>query len=98
MENLCVVQYVARPGVETRTTTGLFGPSAVKPRNGMAALHASCATSLARDAAKAVPVLCSITPGLKPLLKKGAEKKRPVRGDNRTGQAIWALGWMGARA
>jgi hypothetical protein len=24
--------------------------------------------------------------------------KRPVRGDNRTGQAIWALGWMGARA
>ncbi len=24
--------------------------------------------------------------------------ERPVRGDNRTGQAIWALGWMGARA
>ena len=26
------------------------------------------------------------------------ENERPVRGDNRTGQAIWALGWMGARA
>src|SRR5436309_1255460 len=25
-------------------------------------------------------------------------KRRPVRGDSRTGQAIWALGWMGARA
>src|SRR3954470_20348458 len=24
--------------------------------------------------------------------------KRPARGDNRAGQAIWALGWMGARA
>ena len=24
--------------------------------------------------------------------KKDAERKRPVRGDNRTGQAIWALG------
>src|ERR1700694_4148014 len=27
-----------------------------------------------------------------------AKNERPVRGDNRTGQAIWALGWMGARA
>jgi hypothetical protein len=26
------------------------------------------------------------------LLAKALEKKRPVRGDNRTGQAIWALG------
>src|SRR5258708_27521269 len=27
------------------------------------------------------------------------KNERPVRGDNRTGQAIWArLGWMGARA
>ena len=26
------------------------------------------------------------------------QNERPVRGDNRTGQAIWALGWMGARA
>ena len=27
------------------------------------------------------------------------KSERPVRGDNRTGQAIWArLGWMGARA
>jgi hypothetical protein len=24
--------------------------------------------------------------------------ERPARGDSRTGQAIWALGWMGARA
>src|SRR3954453_4058527 len=24
--------------------------------------------------------------------------ERPVRGDNRTGQTIWRLGWMGARA
>jgi hypothetical protein len=24
--------------------------------------------------------------------------KRPARGDNRAGQAIWAQGWMGARA
>lgn len=24
--------------------------------------------------------------------KTSAQKKRPVRGDNRTGQAIWALG------
>jgi hypothetical protein len=28
----------------------------------------------------------------------GAQNERPVRGDSRTGQAIWALGWMGARA
>jgi hypothetical protein len=26
------------------------------------------------------------------------KNERPVRGDNRTGQAIWALGWMGACA
>jgi hypothetical protein len=72
---------------------GLFDASTVKPHRGMAALRGGrkILSATVREkwrAAARVKPLERKSPGT----KSSAEKKRPVRGDNRTGQAIWALG------
>ena len=71
-----------RSSAETRRTTGLSSLSTVKPRGCMAALQRS--DFFARRAT-ANFVTRKPTEGC-------ARNERPVRGDNRTGQAIWALG------
>jgi hypothetical protein len=97
----------SRPNRRTRINTGLFALSTVKPHGGMAALRSAfghSAESTHRKYRHRFPVLTESGPdGAAARYRKPkaaaadfgqnvSEKKRPVRGDNRTGQAIWALG------
>jgi hypothetical protein len=68
-----------RKSTKSRRNVGFSGLSAVKPCVGMAAPHISMAPSRPADFVAWNRSRCSAN-------------ERPVRGDNRTGQAIWARG------
>jgi hypothetical protein len=79
----------APKSTESRRRRGFSFQSTVKPRTGMAELQRAATTRARLSKADFVNWSGGIIP----------RNERPVRGDNRTGQAIWArLGWMGARA
>jgi hypothetical protein len=106
VENFFVVQCVKLRKhatiADTRTNTELSALSTVKPPSGMTALRSTRRRSL--DSAhgkiayhgsnrKTCGQRFARHRKRRSLSRKaGAENERPVRGDNRTGQAIWALG------
>ena len=73
---------------ETRTNRRLVAATTVKARIGMAALRKSSLILAWFRRIKRRPPTFKTSERA----QNSAEKKRPVRGDNRTGQAIWALG------
>jgi hypothetical protein len=106
VENFFVVQCVKLRKhatiADTRTNTELSALSTVKPPSSMSALRSMRRRSLESTHGKiAYHASKRKTCGQRfarhrkrrSLSRKaGAENERPVRGDNRTGQAIWALG------
>ena len=87
---------------DTRTNTELSALSTVKTHGGMTALRSmrrrpleSAHGKIAYHAIKRKTCAGGLRGKRKRrslFQKPGAENERPVRGDNRTGQAIWALG------